>query len=108
MKALFPMSFLAAFVLSNANVCFAADSANGAWSSKFPTPPSANAPVYAFATIGTNFYVGGQFTEIAGVHARRLARFDGQNWSEVGGGIGAGDGWLPMVQALCSDGTNLY
>src|ERR1051325_4977118 len=106
MKALFPMSFLAAFVLSNANACFAADSANGAWSSKFPTPSSANAPAYAFATIGTNFYVGGEFTEIAGVHARRLARFDGQNWSEVGGGVNGQD-WT-SVQALCADGTNLY
>src|SRR5258705_9683246 len=83
----------------------AAESASGAWSSKFPLPPGANGPVMAMATVGSNLYVGGAFTEIGGVHARTLAKFDGQTWSEVGGGV-ARPGYA-YVSALVADRTNL-
>lgn len=56
-------------------------------------------------TAGTNLYVGGRFTEIAGIQARGLAKWDGQTWSEVGGGI---QGLNSIVFALFMDGTNLY
>lgn len=58
-------------------------------------------------TVGSNLYVGGFFTEIAGVHAHCLAKWDGQTWSEVGGGV---QGSPANVSALFMDidGTNLY
>lgn len=93
-------------LLTTGSVATAVQSASGVWSSRFPLPPSANAPVYAFATIGTNLYVGGQFTEIADIHAHGLAAFDGKNWSEFGGGVVGAD--YPTVFALVTDGTNLY
>lgn len=38
---------------------------------------------------GLALYVSGDFTSMAGVPARRLAKWDGTRWSEVGGGLGA-------------------
>jgi hypothetical protein len=93
-------------ILWNGADVFAAPSASGVWSSQFGLPPGANGPVYAMATVGTNLYVGGGFTQIAGVHARHIAKFDGQTWSESGAGLPEGE-W-PWVFALCGDGTNLY
>lgn len=52
-----------------------------------------------------NLYVGGSFTSVAGVSALNLAKWDGNTWSEVGGGV-SGTGW--GVVALACDGTDLY
>jgi hypothetical protein len=55
---------------------------------------------------GGHLIVGGQFTEIAGIHARGLAEFDGQTWTEFAGGIQGTNS--PIVNALVADGANLY
>jgi len=47
-------------------------------------------------------YAGGTFTNSGGAQVRNLARWDGSNWIEVGGGTDA------PVYALASDGTSLY
>lgn len=47
---------------------------------------------------GPALYVGGDFTSIAGQPIRRLARYDGRTWSEVGGGIDfAGPGFAEVL-----------
>jgi hypothetical protein len=38
---------------------------------------------------GAALYVAGEFQTAGGVTARNIARFDGVNWSEVGGGVNA-------------------
>lgn len=54
-----------------------------------------------FAFLGSNVYVGGIFTQAGGVPAVGLAKWDGANWSDVGGFSG-------MVQTMTTDGTNIY
>src|ERR1051325_6507976 len=83
-----------------------AQSASGVWSSKFPTPPGANGVVYSMTLYGTNLIVAGEFTKIAGVAARHIAKFDGLNWSEFGGGVELNDN--STVYCAAADGTNLY
>lgn len=39
---------------------------------------------------GTALYVGGQFDRAGGVSASNIARWDGSEWSRLGGGTGAG------------------
>jgi hypothetical protein len=55
-----------------------------------------------FALLGNNLYVGGVFTAAGGNAAVGLAKWDGTNWSNVGGLA------FPVVYALATDGTNLY
>jgi hypothetical protein len=52
--------------------------------------------------LGNNLYVGGVFTGAGGVSTAGLAKWDGVNWSNVGGSA------FPVVYALATDGTNLY
>ena len=66
--------------------------------------------VYDMAVNGTDLYVGGQFTNAAGIaEADYVAKWDGTNWSALGNN-GAGVGALNQsVSALAIDGTgNLY
>ena len=57
--------------------------------------------IFDFAFLGSNVYVGGVFTQAGGVPAVGLAKWDGANWSGVGGFSGA-------VFEMTTDGTNLY
>ena len=54
-----------------------------------------------FAFLGTDVYVGGIFTRAGGVPVIRLPKWDGQNWSGVGGFAG-------VVFGMTTDRTNLY
>jgi hypothetical protein len=45
-----------------------------------------NVTVLALAVDGTNVYVGGQFRSAGGVSANHVARWNGQDWSALGGG----------------------
>jgi trimeric autotransporter adhesin len=67
-----------------------------------------NAVVYAlaFATNG-DLYAGGQFTSIGGVAVNNIARWDGTNWYDVGGGLSS-DGGGATVKALLIQETNVY
>ena len=73
------------------------------WDARF-FENGANGAVRAITTDGTNVYVGGDFTQIFGVPARRLAKWDGSTWSEVGGGIPTAQ----YVSALAVIGSDLY
>ncbi len=61
-----------------------------------------NGTVYALATMGNNLYAGGSFTNMGGVPASRIAKWNGSNWSALGSGLSG------SVQSLVALGSNLY
>lgn len=58
--------------------------------------------VGALALDGNNLYVGGRFTTAGGISASHIAKWDGSNWSAVGGGMN------DSVTCLLVVGNNLY
>jgi hypothetical protein len=58
----------------------------------------------ALAALGTNLHAGGLFTQAGGIAANQIARWDGNAWYPVGGGV-VGTG---TVLALTTLGNNLY
>ena len=63
----------------------------------------ANNTVYALAVDGSgNVYAGGEFTAIGTVAANRIAKWNGSEWSALGGGASS------AVYALAVSGTDLY
>ncbi len=73
------------------------------WSPGFSTP-GANGHVAAAAVFndgsGPALFVGGAFDQIGGARARRLAKWNGNSFSEVGGGLSTGS--LDTVHALAT------
>jgi len=63
-------------------------------------------PVYALAMLGTDLYVGGNFFNAGGVDANGIARWDGRNWSQVGGSVFYQD--VGEVYAMAVSGNDLY
>ena len=58
----------------------------------------------ALTALGANLFAAGAFTSANGVAANQIAKWDGNNWSSVGGSvIGSG-----TVLALTTLGNNLY
>jgi hypothetical protein len=47
----------------------------------------ANGEVRCFTVMGTDLYIGGDFTTVNGVSANRIAKFNGSTWSAVGAGF---------------------
>ena len=73
---------------------------NGKW---FPVgPPGMSSGVYAMAFNGDTLYVGGAFTTAGGNSAKRIARWDGTNWTTLSTGF---DG---TILALEVSGGVLY
>ena len=69
----------------------------------------ADAAVHAITVVGQEVYVGGEFSLAGGTPAAGLARWDGEAWSEVAGGVASSRSWAPAsVRALGWDGTKLY
>ncbi len=58
--------------------------------------------VAALALNGSDFYVGGAFTNAGGITISNLAKWNGTSWSAVGTGMNGG------VWAIASDGANVY
>jgi hypothetical protein len=61
-----------------------------------------NTPIHCMAATAANLYVGGYFTNVAGVAVNNIARWDGVNWFPLGGGLD------DVVSTLATDGTNVY
>ena len=83
-----------------------------AWSalgSNGPGTGALNGYVNALAVSGSDLYVGGDFTNAAGIPAADyLAKWNGSAWSALGSN-GAGDGALDnAVFALAVSGTDVY
>lgn len=76
------------------------------WDDRF-TSQGVNGNVYALASIGSNVYVGGTFTQAGGSNMQHLARWNGRSWSRLGTGV-AYPGGNAYVYALTASGTNLY
>src|SRR4030095_5067203 len=57
------------------------------------------------AVVETNVYFGGTFTLAGGLTVNRIACWDGQAWSQVGGIGVIGSG---TINAMAVIGTNLY
>ena len=65
-----------------------------------------NTNVTSIAVIGSDVYVGGRITDAGGVAVSRVAKWDGVNWSSVGGGLsGAANA---SVNSLATIGNDLY
>jgi hypothetical protein len=60
--------------------------------------------VVAMTVLGTNLYVAGLFANAGGIAASHIAKWDGNNWSAVGGGV-VGNGTISSLTTL---GNNLY
>jgi trimeric autotransporter adhesin len=58
--------------------------------------------VYAVATNGNDLYIGGEFNFVGGVPAQNIAKWDGSNWSSLGGGTDS------AVYAIAMSGDTLY
>ncbi len=57
---------------------------------------------------GPSLYAGGLFTTAGGVSASRIARWDGQNWSPLGGGMNGGVADLTVFDDGSGAGPALY
>jgi trimeric autotransporter adhesin len=68
-----------------------------AWSALEQAPPGngLNGNVYASVAVGGDLIVGGDFTRVDGIHASRVARWDGTAWSRYGTGMNR------PVRAVC-------
>lgn len=53
--------------------------------------------VLALASIGGDLWAGGTFGSVEGVEARRIARWDGEAWHAVGGGLTGGASQVYVV-----------
>lgn len=61
---------------------------NVTWSDQFYAPGLANADEgYALTVFESKLIVGGAFEHVDGMSARCIARWDGSNWSPLGGGL---------------------
>ena len=63
-----------------------------------------NLPISSLAANHRFLYVGGFFTEIGGISAQNIARFDGINWFSLGSGLDGGPGF----RGLAADENNVY
>ncbi len=79
---------------------------NGVDWASLGAPSTTPAVFYSLVKGGTNLYVGGRFTSIAGVAAINVARWNGSNWGSLGEGI-KGE-VSSYVRALACRGTALY
>jgi hypothetical protein len=71
----------------------------------WPMGSGLNTNATAIAILGTNVYFSGPYvTNAGGVTVSQIARWNGNNWTDVGGGV-VGTG---SINALAVVGTNLY
>ena len=72
--------------------------------------PYYNASVNAIATDSRgNLYVGGRFSTAGGAPALNLARWNGETWSALDGGIGSSNDHYPaIINSLVVDGGTVY
>ena len=84
------------------------------WKSIYETgeAPLANGTIYAMKSVGNDLYLGGNFTDFAGINAAdRLVRWNGtlEEWQAIGS-VGEGDGAITggTVKAIEVSGNTIY
>ncbi len=84
------------------------------WKSIYETgeAPLANGTIYAMKSVGNDLYLGGNFTDFAGINAAdRLVRWNGtvEEWQAIGS-VGEGDGAITggTVKAIEVSGSTIY
>jgi len=75
------------------------------WDPRFGAP-GADGPVWSISVHGQDVYVAGTFTQIGGVPANNIAKWNGTNWSALADGLTGG--LLPEVHALVFIGEDLF
>ncbi|MBE2186251.1 MAG: hypothetical protein IAE99_05705, partial [Rhodothermales bacterium] len=74
-----------------------------AWAFGVPAGNGVSDAVQEIAVVGSDVYVGGHFTDLAGIaEADRIAKWDGSAWSALGGGASS------VVLALAVNGSDVY
>ncbi len=88
-----------------------ADGCASGWDTQFGLNGVEGGTVRALAVMGSDLYVGGDFTKVGNVTANRVAKFNATNgtWSPLGFGDGNGVGRTgSIVYALAVLGSDLY
>jgi hypothetical protein len=103
------VGLLAAIGLSLVHTCLIAGSP--AFTDANWTSVGADGMVHAAAVDDAgNLYIGGSFTNLGGIVANGIAKWDGNSWSALGSGISGAPPWGddPAVFALAVSGSNVY
>ena len=81
----------------------------GPWSALGSNFGALHSTVYALAVSGTNLFVGGSFTNAAGIStADYIAKWNGSVWSAMGSNGGDNGALNGPVYALAASGSNVY
>jgi trimeric autotransporter adhesin len=80
---------------------------NDHWDDGFRGRAGVNGTVMTSAVIGSGLYVGGLFFTAGGLPVSNIAKWDGENWSDVGGGLTKTSG-TSVVYRLHVSGSDLY
>jgi hypothetical protein len=89
------------FVAAGAQAAAMACDPDAAWGDEF-SGPGPDGPIEAIAVIGSDVYIGGDFTYINDLAVNRVAKWNGTGWSMLGTGMNY------SVHALAVSGTDLY
>jgi hypothetical protein len=68
---------------------------------------TSDSPALVLASDARNMYAGGSFTQISGIEANRIARWDGSAWFPLGSGLSEGRAGTG-VGALALNGSEVY
>jgi trimeric autotransporter adhesin len=60
---------------------------NAGWSSQFVSPAAVDGVVYATTSRAKEVYIGGNFSTASGSNVQNIAKWNGQQWLDVGGGL---------------------
>jgi hypothetical protein len=77
------------------------------WDDRFTPPGVDPTEVGVIAVNGSDVYVGGFFTMAGGVTVNHIARWDGNKWSALGNGVGAGQ-LTATVYDIAFQGNDVY
>jgi hypothetical protein len=105
-----PIALIAALALAALAPTTAGAASSGGWNNlghgATPTSPPINGKVETLLTVGTNLYVGGDFTNVGGLAAAdHIARWDGSRWHAIGAGLGDA---ASAVYAIAIDGNRVF
>ncbi len=64
--------------------------------------------VYALAVNGSDLYIGGNFNQVGGVAASKVAKWNGSSWSALSSGLGGTVNSPAHADALVVSGNDLY